>query len=248
MAAAIHQLIGIVGDSGSGKTTLSQAIASILGPDRATLICLDDYHRYDRGERQRRAITALDPECNRLELMAEHLAALRRGEAVTKPVYNHQHGTFDPDEVVEPRPVVIARGLLGLHNDALARAFDLSIFLDPDPSLRVRWKVARDCAKRGYTPDEVLAQIARRQPDVERYIAPQRLRADLVVRFVPGGLVDGRADSRALDMYVYRRGSARTADRAPSGPALVDIALDAAESVRGLRSSSPPSVPQPASS
>jgi phosphoribulokinase len=242
MAAATHQLIGVVGDSGSGKTTLSQAIASLLGPGRTTLICLDDYHRYDRAERERRAITALDPECNRLDLMADHLAALRRGRAVTKPVYNHQHGTFDPDEVVEPRPVVIARGLLGLHDDRLAGAFDLSIFLDPDPALRVRWKVARDCAKRGYTPEQVLAQIARRQRDVERYIAPQRLRADLVIRLVPRAALDGRAAEAALDMHVYRRGGKPTAS-GRGASALVETVLQAADSVRNLRSSTSPSAP-----
>jgi phosphoribulokinase len=178
-------LIGVVGDSGSGKTTLSAAIAEELGASRVTLMCLDDYHRYDRAERSRLDITALSPECNRLDVMAEHLHALRTGAPIVKPVYNHEHGTFGPDERLEPREVVVARGLLALHTPELRSAFDLTVFLDPDPALRIRWKVARDVAKRGYTPDEVLHHIRRRQIDVERYIAPQRNQADVVIIYSP---------------------------------------------------------------
>jgi phosphoribulokinase len=176
-------LIGVVGDSGSGKTTLSAAIAECLGPDTVTSICLDDYHRYDRAERARLDITALTPECNRLELMAEHLRALKAGRAIVKPVYNHTHGTFDPDERLVPKAVIIARGLLALHTPDLRSVFDFSVFLDPDPALRMQWKIARDTAKRSYTAEEVMQHLRRRQPDVERYIAPQRAHADVIIRY-----------------------------------------------------------------
>lgn len=195
-------ILAIVGDSGSGKTTLSSAMALVLGPERVTTICLDDYHRYDRAERARLDITALSPECNRLDLMAEHLHALRAGQAIVKPVYHHAHGTFGPDERVAPRSVVIARGLLALHTPELRSAFDLTVFCDPDPTLRVHWKIARDTAKRGYTPDEVQQHLRRRQPDVERYIAPQRAHADVVVMYAPsadGGPLDLRTEIRVRD-------------------------------------------------
>jgi phosphoribulokinase len=175
----------VVGDSGSGKTTLSAAIAEELGASRVTLMCLDDYHRYDRAERLRLDITALTPECNRLDLMARHLRALRAGGSILKPVYNHAHGTFDPDEEVTPREIVIARGLLGLHTSELRSVFDLSVFLDPDPALRIRWKIARDTAKRGYTAEEVVQHVRRRQTDSERYVAPQRAHADVVIMYAP---------------------------------------------------------------
>jgi phosphoribulokinase len=183
--AATAMLIGIVGDSGSGKTTISAAIAQRLGVGRVTALCLDDYHTYDRAERMRRDIPALSPECNRLDLAAEHLLALRRGETVVKPVYDHTNGTFGPDERVTPRGVVIARGLLGLATEALRSAFDLTVFLDPADTLRVHWKCLRDCAKRGYTPTQVMQHLARRRPDSERYIAPQRAAADVVISYAP---------------------------------------------------------------
>jgi phosphoribulokinase len=209
-------IIAIVGDSGSGKTTLSAALAATIGHDRVTTICLDDYHRYDRAERARLDITALSPECNRLDLMAEHLHALRAGRSILKPVYHHTHGTFGPDEQLAPRSIVIARGLLALHTPELRSAFDLTVFLDPDPELRVQWKIARDTAKRGYTPEEVRQHLRRRQPDVERYIAPQRAHASVVIVYSPtlAGPLDLRTeirsrDARGLDMVLAAAERAR---------------------------------------
>ena len=51
-------ILGIVGDSASGKTTLSAGVAQILGEDRCTVICTDDYHRYDRRERAEKGLSA----------------------------------------------------------------------------------------------------------------------------------------------------------------------------------------------
>jgi phosphoribulokinase len=61
--------------------------------------------------------------------------------------------------------------------------FDLNVWLDPETKLKHGWKVQRDVAKRGYTQEQVYAEIAAREPDVAAYIAPQRRFADLVVSF-----------------------------------------------------------------
>ena len=212
------KIIGVVGDSGSGKTTLSAAIAAEIGTSRVSSICLDDYHRYDRAERARLDVTALSPECNRLDLMARHLHALRAGGSIVKPVYNHTHGTFDPDEHLEPREFVIARGLLALHTPELRSAFDLAVYMDPDPVLRVQWKIARDVAKRGYTAEQVLQHIRRRQEDVDRYVRPQRSHADVVIMYLP--VADG-----PLTLRTEVRASA-TPERA--------IVLAAAQAVRAV--------------
>ena len=149
MAPSSPVLIGIVGDSGSGKTTLSSCIAESVGIGRTTLICLDDYHRYDRHERDRRAITALGPECNRLDLVTEHLAALRGGASVTKPVYDHHDGTFAPDEVVAPRDVIVVRGLLGFHTEG-SRSVSISpCFSIPIPPCASRGKSSVTARREG---------------------------------------------------------------------------------------------------
>ncbi len=43
----------------------------------------------------------------------------------------------------------------------------------------------RDCSRRGYTTDQVLAELDRREPDSEAFIRPQRHHADMLVSFLP---------------------------------------------------------------
>ncbi|MEA2220322.1 MAG: phosphoribulokinase, partial [Solirubrobacteraceae bacterium] len=59
--------------------------------------------------------------------------------------------------------------------------YDVRVYLDPPESLRRQWKVDRDCSKRGYTTDQVLDDLDRREPDSAAFIRPQRHFADMVV-------------------------------------------------------------------
>ena len=89
-------MLAIAGDSAAGKTTLTRGIAAALGPDRATAICVDDYHRYDRAERRDVPFTVLNPDCNYIEIMEQHLQLLALGRPVLKPVYDHSTGRVHP--------------------------------------------------------------------------------------------------------------------------------------------------------
>ena len=182
-------ILGVVGDSAAGKTTLTRGIENIFGQDRVNSVCTDDYHRYDRKKVQ---LTPLNPECNYMDIMEQHLALMAMGEPVLKPVYNHNHGTLDAPEIFEPADYVVIEGLLGFWTKGMRDCFDVKVFLDPPEDLRRAWKIKRDCTKRNYTPDEVIADIQRREPDSKELIEPQREYADIVVRFIPPG---GNLDS-----------------------------------------------------
>lgn len=65
-------ILGIVGDSAAGKTTITQGLTRILGEDRCTHVCTDDYHKFDRQERAIHKISALDPACNYMDIMQLH--------------------------------------------------------------------------------------------------------------------------------------------------------------------------------
>jgi phosphoribulokinase len=178
-------MLCLVGDSGAGKSTLSNGCVALLGADRVTDICLDDYHSLDRVGRQERKITALHPDGNHLDLIAQHMALLRRGETIFKPVYDHSDGTFGPPEFVTPKSIVLVHGLHALYTPELRRQWDVSVFLDPDPELRIAWKIGRDMSKRGYTRAEVLQALEHRRHDSETYVMPQREKADMVISFFP---------------------------------------------------------------
>jgi phosphoribulokinase len=176
-------ILGIVGDSASGKTTLSAGIAQILGEDRCTVICTDDYHKYDRRERSANGLSALDPSANYVDVLEQALRHLREGDPILKPIYDHRDGTFGRPQYVKPKDFVIAEGLLGYTTRTMRDCYDVKIYLDPDEDLRVKWKVHRDTTKRGYRKEEVLASLERRKNDSLNYIHPQRTFADIVIRF-----------------------------------------------------------------
>ncbi|HVW45762.1 MAG TPA: phosphoribulokinase [Solirubrobacterales bacterium] len=194
-------LLGIVGDSGTGKTTLTRGLVRILGERRATHISGDHYQRLDREQRAEHGITPLHPDGNHLDVLAQHLVHLRAGEPILKPVYRHRDGTFGAAEYVRPADFTIVEGILAFHTEAMCDAFDVRVFLDPPEDLRRRWKVQRDCSRRGYTTDEVLEELDRREADAERFVRPQRRHADIVVAFMPGD----RGDDEHLDAKVTLR-------------------------------------------
>ena len=176
-------ILGIVGDSASGKSTLAVGVAQILGEEHCTVICTDDYHRYDRAARVAAGLSALDPRANHIDILEQHLRLLRTGEAILKPVYDHKRGTFEPPEYVKPKDYVIAEGLLGFATRTMRDCYDVKIYLDPEEDLRIRWKLHRDTTMRGYKKKEVLAVLERRQNDSPNFIHPQRTFADIVIRF-----------------------------------------------------------------
>lgn len=178
-------ILGIVGDSAAGKTTLTRGIAKILGEDEVTVICTDDYHRYDRKQRAEMGISALHPDCNYLDIITQHLNMLRTGQPILKPIYNHTTGGFDAPEYIQPKKFVIVEGLLGYLPDRARDFYDVKAYLAPPEALRAAWKIKRDTAKRGYTEAQVREQMAKRESDSEDFIRPQRQWADMVVSFCP---------------------------------------------------------------
>ena len=173
--------IGVAGDSGSGKTTFTQGIRDIFGSDLVSTITLDDYHRLDREGREREGLTALNPAANRIDLLEKDLIMLRRGVPIEKPVYNHTTGTFDPPVIFRPTRILILEGLHTLFTPTLRKYLDFTLFVDPAREVKYDWKLRRDMAKRGYSKEAVLGEIAKREPEYERYIVPQKEYADAVI-------------------------------------------------------------------
>lgn len=77
--------------------------------------------------------------------------------------------------------------------------------------LRRKWKVKRDTSSRGYTEDEVLKDLDKREPDSAQFIRPQERHADLVITFMEseGG------DSGRLDAQIVLRETLQHPDLSP---------------------------------
>lgn len=192
-------ILGIVGDSAAGKTTLTAGIARILGENRVTTICTDDYHCYDREERWAKDVSALSPDGNYLGILEQHMRLLRDGQPVLKPVYDHQTGRLGRPELVEPNDYIILEGLLGYSTRPMRHCYDVKVYLEPVEGLREAWKYQRDMTKRGYTADQVKASLKRREDDSKDFIQPQRTFADVVVQFYPP---DDHSDEKGAHLNV----------------------------------------------
>lgn len=135
--------------------------------------------------------------------MEEDLWRLAQGETVTKPVYDHSNGTFGPRETVAPKDIVLVHGLFPMHTRTLRNLFDVSVWLDPQPDLKIAWKIQRDMTQRGYAEEQVRAEIAARQPDIDAYITPQAAHADLCVTF---SRPNAQTDNAKLDARIVKGG------------------------------------------
>jgi phosphoribulokinase len=62
--------------------------------------------------------------------------------------------------------------------------------MEPDEKLRMWWKVQRDVAKRGYSPEKVLEQLKMRDEDSQKYIRSQANQADIIAQFYPLNDID----------------------------------------------------------
>jgi phosphoribulokinase len=173
--------LGVAGDSGSGKTTFTQGVRSIFGNDLVSTITLDDYHSLDRDGRREQGMTALNPEANRIEQLEQDLISLKQGIPVEKPSYNHSTGKFDPPAIFRPKKILILEGLHTLFTPTLRESLDFTLFVDPAKQVKYDWKIMRDVTRRGYSHDAVLQEIAEREPEYDRYIAPQKEYADAVI-------------------------------------------------------------------
>jgi phosphoribulokinase len=217
-------ILGVVGDSAAGKTTITRGLVRALGEENITHVCTDDYHRYDRKQRAELGITPLHPDCNHVDIIGQHLRHLRAGEPILKPVYRHSDGMFDPPVLVTPARFTVVEGLLGYHSAEMREVYDVRVFLEPPEELRRRWKVQRDCSRRGYTTDQVLAELDRREADSEEFIRPQERYADIVVSFLAAG-----DDPEHLSAELVLRPSLQHPDLAPfidgeRGISLADVA------------------------
>jgi phosphoribulokinase len=198
-------LIGVAGDSGCGKSTFLRRLEDLFGKEFMTVICLDDYHSLDRKGRKEKGVTALNPAANNFDLMYEQVKALKEGQAVEKPIYNHETGEIDPPEHIEPNHVIVIEGLHPLYDERVRSLLDFSVYLDISDEVKIAWKIQRDMAERGHTYEDVLASINARKPDFQAYIDPQKQYADVVLQVLPTNLIKDDKERKVLRVQMIQR-------------------------------------------
>lgn len=196
-------LVGIVGGSGSGKTSIARELVRRLREmdTDAMLLDMDAYYAPLESARARfgsRPINWDHPHAFDLELMAAHLAALRRNEPIRKPVYDFI--VSDRTGWAEPMPpgrVIILEGLLLLALPDIREQLDVKVFVDTDADIRILRRIKRDIQERGRDLDGVISQyLDFVRPAHLDFVEPSKRWADLII---PTG-VENRM---ALDILIH---------------------------------------------
>lgn len=196
-------LVGIVGGSGSGKTSFAHELIRRLGLAQVEtlLLDMDAYYAPLAQVRERfgeRPINWDHPHAFDLELMASHLADLKRNQAISKPVYDFSiSDRVGWSEPILPGRVVVLEGLLLFALPELRDQLDVKIFVDTDADIRILRRLQRDTLERGRTLESVIQQYLESvRPMHLEFIEPSKRWADLIV---PTGV----ENERALEMLLH---------------------------------------------
>jgi uridine kinase len=177
-------IIGIAGGSGSGKSTLTRNIVSHFG-DRISHIHHDDYYKRTDGlsPEERAKINFDHPDAFDTDLLIKHLGKLKSGISVDAPIYDYKtHNRSSEVRRISPTAVIVVEGILIFENEELCRCFDMKIFVDTDPDVRIIRRIIRDIKKRGRTLDSVVSQyLTTVKPMHDAFVEPSKRRADIII-------------------------------------------------------------------
>lgn len=207
-------IFGIAGGTGSGKSTVARKVADALGDASVAFIEMDSYYRdfshLSRHELHHH-VNWDHPDAFDVELLASHLEALARGDAIEAPVYEFAtHSRSAAVRRVEPADVIVIDGILLLADERVRAVCDVKVYVDADPDIRLIRRIRRDLADRGRTLDSILDQyLSTVQPMHLQFVEPSKRYADVIVP-------RGGSNTIAIEMLVakiQRRLASRSAVR-----------------------------------
>ncbi len=186
-------IMSIAGESASGKTTLvkNTAKACLKSDNNSvyTVLCCDDYYK-DASQELKNAgsyeklfesgFSFDTPDAIDLELMKEHLLALKEGKEIYCPLYNFVTCESKKNSVLKkPAKLILNEGLYVLH-DKVKEISDVKIYVyTPFEVIKERW-FAR-ATSRGKTGTAAQMQFHDVNQTAFRYIRPTMDIADVVI-------------------------------------------------------------------
>lgn len=195
-ACALHTaqrpfFIGVAGGTASGKTSVVDKVVRALRHESVVSITLDCFYRdLTAAEKERAHACDFDfdhPNAFDFDQLLEVVEQLKSGgtHPVAIPTYDFvTHSRLPPEHnthIAGPQ-IVIVEGILALYDERLREHFDMKIFVDADPDVRLARRIKRDMADRGREIDGILQQYEQFvKPSFETFIGPSKRHADIVV-------------------------------------------------------------------
>ena len=180
------KIIGISGGTASGKTTIAKKLKKISEPyGKVSMLRLDDYYKdaRDKSLEERRKINFDHPDSIDIELLIEHINALKEGKAIQKPIYDFVYSVRSEEtETVEPSDVLLIEGIMVFVYPELLELFDMKIFVDTPDDIRFIRRLKRDIEDRGRTVQSVVNQyLTTVRPMHHTFVEPSKRHADIIV-------------------------------------------------------------------
>ncbi len=178
-------VLGIAGGSGSGKSTIARAVLEALPPGRGVMLQQDHYYRSQSHlpEAERASVNYDHPDALELDLLSQHLDALRTGHSIERPTYDFTiHDRLKTGVHVEPAAIIVVEGILVLADERLRSRFEVKLYVDTDPDIRVMRRIRRDLEHRGRTFAQVRKQYYESvRPMHLAFVEPSKRFADIVI-------------------------------------------------------------------
>ncbi|KAH9928598.1 armadillo/beta-catenin/plakoglobin [Fomitopsis serialis] len=181
-------VIGIAGGSASGKTHVARRIVQSLGSIPTVIIMSQDsfYKRHTEEEIELAFASRYDfdhPDAIDMPLFASCLADLKACRQTNIPIYSFtEHQRLDETKYLYGAAIIIAEGIMALHDPALRALYDLKIFVQCDSDLMLARRIKRDVTERGRSVDGILEQYLRYvKPSYDHFVQPTSRYANIIV-------------------------------------------------------------------
>ncbi len=203
-------LIGITGGSASGKTTFLQRLLAAFPTEQICLISQDNYyHPRESQVVDAQGVHNFDlPGSIDAAAYAADVLKISQGEEVRRTEYTFNNAAITPKQLVfRPAPIVVVEGIFVFHFAEIAALLDLKVYIDAQEHVKLHRRIIRDRDERGYDLADVLYRYTHHvAPTYEKYIAPYKHEADLVIP-------NNRAFEKGLAVLVgFLRGKITSAD------------------------------------
>jgi uridine kinase len=178
-------VVGICGGSGSGKTKVLRWIQKKFTDQDICLLSQDNYYR-DRTTstpEENRFFNFDEPQVIESEQFSADLQALKVGKTVRRREYTFNNPEKEGSMLeFRPAPVIVVEGIFVFYFSEVSRQLDLKVFVDVKEHVKFHRRITRDSRERGYPLEDILYKYTRHvAPAYEKYIAPYRHDADIVI-------------------------------------------------------------------
>lgn len=149
------------------------------------LLQQDHYYRSQSHlpESERANVNYDHPDALELDLLSHHLDALRAGQSILRPTYDFTiHDRLKEGVHVKPASIIVVEGILVLADERLRSRFEVKLYVDTDPDIRVIRRIRRDLEHRGRTFAQVRKQYYESvRPMHLTFVEPSKRFADIVI-------------------------------------------------------------------